>query len=163
MFGVVFLMLKLASGRTALPCKSTASGHLSNIGLGNIKVLLQSLLLQPKSIQSFCTSVLCVSPLQQKCCTPSFRCKGLMKGALPFLWVFVFGLTHKFPLRTLLLPFPFCFLPATSLSDAMGFYLFIYLFIWVEVTEQYCSYMRRSKTTLLLGKEEYETVKENSI
>lgn len=81
-----------------------------------------------------------------------------MKGGLPFFWIYMFGPTNKFPLRTLLLPLPFCFLPAASFSIAKGFF-----FSWVEVTEQYYGYMRRSKTTLLLGKEECEAVKENSI
>lgn len=77
-----------------------------------------------------------------------------MKGGPPFLCVYVFGPAHEFPLRTLLLPFPFCFLPAASLSIAKGGF-----FACVEVTEQYYGYMRTGKTTLLLGKEKSETVK----
>lgn len=81
-----------------------------------------------------------------------------MKSGLLFLWIYVLGPTNEFPLRSLLLPFLFCFLLAASLPTAKGFF-----FLWVEVTEQYYGYMRTSKTTLLLGKEECETVKENNI
>lgn len=100
---------------------------LSSVGLGNIEAL-PVCALELATTTQICTELLHFSPPCQLPPTEMLHtvfCEGLMKSGLLFLWIYVLGPTNEFPLRSLLLPFLFCFLLAACLPTAKGFFFFM--------------------------------------